>query len=79
MERIMKFEGKCPVCNDDTLIRGTSLATLVYYPPIYKDGENINPDMNVSTTNFTCVNNGHEFIVKSQHGKDSWIDGYENK
>ena len=78
MERIMKFEWKCPVCNNDTLIRGTSLATLVYYPPIYKDGENINPDMNVSTTYFTC-SNGHEFVVKSQHGKDSWIDGYEDK
>ena len=75
----MKFEWKCPVCNDDTLTRGTSLATSVYYPPIYKDGENINPDMNVSTTNFTCVKNGHEFVVKSQHGKDSWIDGYEDK
>lgn len=74
----MKFEGKCPVCNDDTLIQGMSFSTLAYYIPIYKDGENINPDMNVSTTNFTC-GNGHDFAVKSQHGKDSWIDGYEDK
>ena len=75
----MKFEWKCPVCNEDKLIQGTSHSTLVYYPPIYENGVNINPDMNVTTTIFTCVKNCHEFVVKSQHGKDPWIEGYEDK
>jgi hypothetical protein len=36
-------------------------STCVYYPPIYKDGVNINPDRNTCTTHCTCLNCGKEF------------------
>ena len=33
---------------------GPSYVTAMYFEPIYKDGVNINPDRNISTTEVTC-------------------------
>lgn len=35
--------------------------TTVYYPPIYKDSVNINPDRNTTTVHCTYMNCGKNF------------------
>ena len=52
---------RCPHCGESYYKENYSTSTCVYYPPIYKDGININPDRNVNTTYCTCMNCGKEF------------------
>lgn len=54
---------KCPHCGKSYYTELYSTTTAVYYPPIYKDGVNINPDMNKSTTHCRCLNCHKEFTV----------------
>jgi hypothetical protein len=41
----------------------------MYYPPIYKDGINVNPDGNITTTYCTCCNCHHNFHYEIQGGE----------
>lgn len=50
---------KCPRCGASHYRVGPSSMTCVYYAPVYKDGVNINPDRNKSTTQYECCNCGH--------------------
>lgn len=52
---------KCPHCEKSYYKELYSTCTTVYCPPIYKDGVNINPDKNTTTTNCVCLNCGKEF------------------
>lgn len=52
---------KCPHCGKSYYMENYSMCTAVYYPPIYKDGVNINPDRNTTTTYCTCMNCGKDF------------------
>lgn len=52
---------RCPHCGDSYYRENYSTTTAMYYPPIYKDGVNINPDRNKTTTHCTCMNCGKEF------------------
>ena len=52
---------RCPHCGESYYQENYTTTTAVYYPPIYKDGVNINPDRNQSTTFCTCLNCGKEF------------------
>ena len=52
---------RCPHCGESYYVENYSVSTAVYYPPIYKDGVNINPDRNQSITHCTCMNCGKEF------------------
>lgn len=63
---------KCPYCNDSYYEEGITSVTDIYYPPIYKDGENINPDRNARTTTCHCLSCGKDFYIS---GNDA--DGYE--
>ena len=63
---------RCPYCNESYYQEGVTTTTLLYYPPIYKDGVNINPDRNTSTTTCHCLSCGKEFYI---HGNA--VDGYE--
>lgn len=58
---------KCPHCGDSYYRENYSHTTAVYYPPIYKNGVNINPDRNTSTTYCTCMNCGKDFTITNQH------------
>lgn len=51
----------CPHCGESYYMEKYSTRTCAYYPPIYKDGVNINPDRNKTTTHCTCMNCGKEF------------------
>lgn len=52
---------RCPHCGESYYNELYSTRTSVYYPPIYKDGVNINPDRNTTTTNCHCLNCGKDF------------------
>lgn len=54
---------KCPHCGKSYYTEMYSASTAVYYPPIYKDGVNINPDMNKVTTHCRCLNCSKEFDI----------------
>lgn len=54
---------KCPHCGESYYTVLYSDSTCVYYPPIYKDGVNINPDHNTTTTHCQCMNCGKEFKI----------------
>lgn len=54
----------CPYCGESYYEELYSTRTMVYYPPIYKNGVNINPDRNTTTTNCRCLNCGKNFSYK---------------
>lgn len=54
---------KCPHCGESYYTELYSNSTAVYYPPIYKDGVNINPDRNTLTTYCKCLNCHKEFTI----------------
>ena len=57
---------RCPHCGESYYMEKHSERTAVYYPPIYKDGVNINPDRNTTTTHCTCMNCGRNFSYKNR-------------
>lgn len=54
---------KCPKCGESYYTVMHGMTTAAYYPPVYKDGVNINPDRNKSTTHYRCCNCGNEFDI----------------
>ena len=52
---------KCPKCGAKYFEVGASYCTAVYYPPIIKEGVNINPHCNKSVTTYTCCECGHRW------------------
>lgn len=64
-ERNMMKTKKCPYCNQLYYTIDYSDTTVVYCPPIYKNGLTINPDKNTTTNHCTCINCGNKFSYKS--------------
>ena len=61
---------KCPKCNSTgPLSQGVSMTTNVYYPPVWENGVNINPDGNITRTEFICEKCGCKFSARFKHGK----------
>ena len=62
-------------CDGECKFRaGLSNVTLVYYMPIYdKNGVNTNPDRNITTTNYYCINCLKQYTVASQYGTETKI------
>lgn len=56
---------KCPYCGESYYMERYSTTTAMYYPPIWKNGVNINPDRNTSTTYCTCMNCKKDFTYYS--------------
>ena len=52
---------RCPHCNESYYYEKYSTTTCLYCPPIYKNGVNINPDINTTTTHCHCLSCGKEF------------------
>lgn len=59
----IKGNAKCPHCGESYYTEMYSTSTAMYYPPIYKDGVNINPDRNMLTTHCECLNCHKEFDI----------------
>jgi hypothetical protein len=56
---------KCPKCGKANFQIGASMSTLMYYPPTYKDGVNINPDRNTTTTEAHCMECDNKWTIKN--------------
>ena len=56
----------CPHCGESHYMVNHSDSTCMYFPPIYKDGVNINPDRNIITTHCTCMECGKNFEIKNR-------------
>lgn len=61
---------KCPKCGESYYRENYSVCTAMYYPPVYKNGVNINPDRNITTTSCSCLNCGHQFSVRTRGGEE---------
>ena len=55
---------KCPHCGESYYRENYTSTTDLYFPPIYKDGVNINPDRNAVTAHCTCMNCKKEFCFR---------------
>lgn len=60
---------KCPWCGDSYYAEKYTVSTGVYYPAIYKDGVNINPDGNKHTTACMCIACHKYFYYVKQYGQ----------
>lgn len=54
---------KCPKCGESYYTELYITTTTAYYPPIYKNGININPDRNKSIRHCECCNCGTRFYI----------------
>lgn len=62
-------EIKCPNCGKSYYQISGEIRTCCYYPPIIKDGININPDRNISTVTCRCLECNKYFKYKEQCGE----------
>lgn len=60
---------RCPLCGASYYAERYSVRTAMYYPPIYKDGININPDGNITTIICLCLNCGENFSYQTRYGE----------
>lgn len=60
---------KCPKCGKSYCMEKYTTCTAMYYPPIYKDGVNINPDRNISTTVCLCLECQNIFSYQMRGGE----------
>ena len=53
---------------------GPSSTTAMYFAPVYdKEGNNLNPDGNITTTTYQCTECGKSWRVSEQRGEHSVI------
>ena len=52
---------KCPYCGESYYMEKYSMSTAVCYPPIWKDGVNVNPNRNTTTIYCRCMACGKDF------------------
>ena len=60
---------KCPKCGESYYQESYSTCTAMYCPPIWKNGININPDRNITTTNCICMVCGNNFSYQTRGGE----------
>ena len=60
---------KCPKCGESYYMERYSTVTTMYYPPIYKNGVNINPDRNITTKVCLCMNCNNTFSYQERCGE----------
>lgn len=60
---------KCPNCGHSYFKELYSTCTAMYFPPVYKDGVNINPDMNKTTVSCRCINCNKDFSYQIQNNQ----------
>lgn len=68
------FHNPNPDCEKDCRFReGPGQTTLAYYAPIYdKNGNNLNPDGNITTNQIACTVCGKVWQVSTQYGKTTY-------
>lgn len=56
----------CPHCGESYYMVDGLSTTCMYFPPIYKNGVNVNPDRNIITMECTCMECGKRFEIKNR-------------
>lgn len=64
-----KSDVKCPYCGQSYYREDYSTTTAMYFPPVYKNGVNINPDRNITTYVCTCYECGKNFTYQTKCGE----------
>lgn len=65
----MDIKIKCPHCGSNKYLMHYSTTTAMYFPPIYQNGVNINPDRNITTNVCECQNCGDTFSYQECMGE----------
>lgn len=65
---------KCPHCKKSYYKELYGTVTCMYFPPIYKDGVNINPDKNIHTVECECLECGKRFTYSYRTGEEPKVD-----
>lgn len=60
---------KCPNCGESYYTERYTTSTAMYFPPVWKNGVNLNPDRNIHTTYCTCMNCHKEFSYSTNGGE----------
>lgn len=63
---------KCPNCGESYYQVKYSTTTAVYYPSIYKNGININPDRNSETVYCDCLNCNYTFSYENNPNREDF-------
>lgn len=65
-----------PDCDKDCRFsQGFSTTTAAYYKPIFdKDGNNVNPDGNTTTTEIFCSICGKSWMAYTRYGKTEYVE-----
>lgn len=64
------IEVKCPKCGAiNCYIECYKTCTAMYYPPIYENGVNINPNGNITTTVCRCTKCNNIFSYQERYGE----------
>lgn len=70
----MDFKLLAHECENPTYSQGMSQSTAMYFQPIFdEEGRNINPDMNTTTTSYTCNKCSKCWNVSTQYGAEPTI------
>lgn len=68
------FQNPNPTCDKDCRFQtGFTVTTAAYYPAIYdKNGVNVNPDGNMTTSEVTCSVCGKSWVSNTRYGKTEY-------
>lgn len=69
---MINFE--CPNCHSHKWIDHGTASTLAYYPPIYENGININPDKNIHKTIAECGECHRIWEIRQRYGEEDQIE-----
>lgn len=64
-----------PECKRDDcrFLQSGGMTTLAYYQPIYdKNGVNINPDGNTTTSSIECLTCGKQWVATTQYNQTTY-------
>ena len=70
------FNNPNPSCEKECIFRGSmSTTTAMYYEPIYdKNGNNLNPDGNITTTKVSCALCHRQWVSSTQYGETKYTE-----
>lgn len=63
---------RCPKCKKNYFRDDAGTVTMMYFPPTFKDGKNINPDRNTHSFRRNCLSCGCSFDI-SGNIHDGWF------
>ncbi len=65
------FDNPNPGCEKECIFRGgMSTTTAMYFEPQYdKNGNNLNPDGNITTTKISCSTCNRQWVASTRYGE----------